>query len=79
MTSMTGTDALKQAISLFPLDLVARIAYIEMKRDTCDVGDLAAWNEAARLTRHGLGEPDREPDTDAEPDYDLARDMERGK
>lgn len=51
---MTTEQALKLAQRIHPLDLVARIDYIEKQRDRCDIDDLPAWTQAADATRNGV-------------------------
>jgi hypothetical protein len=51
--AMTTAQALSLAQRLYPLDLSARVAYIDRKRDTCDADDLRAWTEAYDLMRNG--------------------------
>jgi hypothetical protein len=51
---VTISEALELAQQIHPLDLAARMKYIEMKRDTCDGDDLEAWNEARSITRNGV-------------------------
>lgn len=47
--------ALNLAIRLFPLDLAARMNYIRVRQDTCDIEDLEAWQHAERKTRGSTG------------------------
>lgn len=49
----TTKDILIQAQKLFPLDLVKRIKWLNLKADTCDIDDLGAHMDAIRITRNG--------------------------
>ena len=46
-------DALALAIRCYPLDLAARINYIHVRQDRCNIEDLGAWQYAERITRNG--------------------------
>jgi hypothetical protein len=48
-------DALALAIRCYPLDLAARINYIRVRQDRCNIEDLGAWQYAERITRNGRG------------------------
>ena len=50
---MTTQEALTLAQKIHPLDLVARVDYMEAQRDRCDIENLRAWTDALAITRNG--------------------------
>lgn len=58
---MNANDALEIAQRVFPLDLVARLAYLHVRWDTCDPEDMDAWAEAIDVTRNGIKRMGRYP------------------
>lgn len=51
---MTVEQIIRQGQALHPLDLVARVAWLDMKADTCDADDLGAYLDALDRTRNGF-------------------------
>jgi hypothetical protein len=58
---MDANDALEIAQRAYPYDLVARLAYMNVRWDTCNLEDMDAWADAIDVTRNGIKRMGRYP------------------